>query len=50
VIKEGAKGNAVLVVTGGGKAARDYIEVARSMGANESVCDLIGYRSHTELT
>jgi uridylate kinase len=42
VIKEVAKGNAVLVVTGGGKAARDYIEVARSMGANESVCDLIG--------
>jgi len=42
VIKEIAKSNTVLIVTGGGKAARDYIEVARSMGANEAVCDLIG--------
>ena len=42
VIKEIAKSNTVLIVTGGGKAARDYIGVARSMGANEAVCDLIG--------
>ncbi len=37
-----AQEHTVLVVTGGGKAARDYISVARSMGANEAVCDLIG--------
>ncbi|MGZ4903711.1 MAG: UMP kinase [Halobacteriota archaeon] len=42
VIRELAKEHTVLVVTGGGKAARDYIGVARSMGANEAVCDLIG--------
>ena len=42
VIKELTKENTVLVVTGGGKAARDYIQAARSMGASEAVCDLIG--------
>lgn len=42
VIRELAKENIVLVVTGGGKAARDYIRAARSMGASEAVCDLIG--------
>jgi uridylate kinase len=41
VIKEVAEGNTVLIVTGG-EAARDYIEAARSMGTNESVCDLTG--------
>ncbi len=42
VIRKLAREHVVLVVTGGGKAARDYIDVARSMGANEAVCDLIG--------
>jgi uridylate kinase, putative len=42
VIKELTKENTVLVVTGGGKAARDYIQAARSLGASEAVCDLIG--------
>ncbi len=42
VIRKLAREHIVLVVTGGGKAARDYIDVARSMGANEAVCDLIG--------
>lgn len=42
VIRELAKEHTVLAVTGGGKAARDYIGIARSMGANEAVCDLIG--------
>jgi len=42
VIKELAKENTLLIVTGGGKAARDYIRAARSMGASEAVCDLIG--------
>ncbi len=42
VIRTLATEHTVLVVTGGGKAARDYIGVARSMGANEAVCDLIG--------
>ena len=31
VIKELAKENTLLIVTGGGKAARDYIRAARSM-------------------
>ncbi len=34
--------NQIAVVTGGGKLARKYIEVAREMGASETVCDLIG--------
>jgi len=42
VVEDLAKENTVVVVTGGGKAAREYIQAARSMGANEAVCDLIG--------
>ena len=42
VIKELAQENTLFIVTGGGKAARDYIRAARSMGASEAVCDLIG--------
>ncbi|MGZ4926626.1 MAG: UMP kinase, partial [Halobacteriota archaeon] len=42
VIKELAQANTLFIVTGGGKAARDYIQAARSMGASEAVCDLIG--------
>jgi uridylate kinase len=41
-LKELAKENTVVVVTGGGTAARDYINVARSVGCNEVECDYIG--------
>jgi uridylate kinase len=41
-LRELSAGHSLVVVTGGGKAARDYINVARSMGANEVVCDFIG--------
>ena len=36
------KGNQLVVVTGGGKNARKYIEAARKLGASEAVCDQIG--------
>jgi uridylate kinase len=36
------KGNQLIVVTGGGKNARKYIEAARKLGASEAVCDQIG--------
>ena len=42
VIKEIAKERTVFVVVGGGAAAREYIHVARKLGANETVCDFIG--------
>ncbi|WP_094227100.1 UMP kinase [Methanolobus psychrotolerans] len=42
VLKELSKEHRLVVVTGGGAAARDYINVARSTGANEVVCDYIG--------
>ncbi len=41
-LKDISKKNAVFIVTGGGKAARDYIGVARDLGADEATCDLIG--------
>jgi len=42
VIKEIGKNHTVFIVTGGGKAARDYIGVARDLGSDEATCDLIG--------
>ncbi len=36
------KGNQLIVITGGGKNARKYIEAARKLGASEAVCDQIG--------
>jgi len=42
VLKEIAKNNTLFVVTGGGRAARDYIGVARELDADEATCDLIG--------
>ncbi|VVB91570.1 Uridylate kinase [uncultured archaeon] len=42
VLKEISKKNTLFVVTGGGKAARDYIGVARALGADEATCDLTG--------
>lgn len=41
-LREISKKNTVFTVTGGGRAARDYIEVARELGADEATCDLIG--------
>jgi len=41
-LKDISKKNIVFIVTGGGKAARDYIGVARELGADEATCDLIG--------
>jgi uridylate kinase len=41
-LKELSKENTVVVVTGGGTAARDYINVARSTGCNDVECDYIG--------
>ena len=42
VIKQIAAHDNVFVVTGGGNVARDYISVARKLGANEVSCDFIG--------
>ncbi len=41
-LKELSSEHEIIVVTGGGAAARDYISVARSTGANEVECDYIG--------
>lgn len=37
-----SEGHQLIVVTGGGKGAREYIEVAREIGASETICDEIG--------
>ncbi|NJD77962.1 MAG: UMP kinase [Candidatus Methanoperedens sp.] len=37
-----SKKNSVFIVTGGGRAARDYIQAARGLGADEATCDFIG--------
>lgn len=42
VIKELGKDHTVFIVTGGGKAAREYIGVARDLGSDEATCDFIG--------
>ncbi|MDK2892523.1 UMP kinase [Methanohalophilus sp.] len=42
VLKKLAQDHKILIVTGGGVAARHYINTARQLGANESVCDFIG--------
>ncbi|MDI6888152.1 MAG: UMP kinase [Methanocellales archaeon] len=41
-VKEVAKKHTVFVVTGGGAIAREYIQVARHLGANEANCDTVG--------
>ncbi len=42
VLEELAKSHRLYVVTGGGQPARDYIKIARELGANEAICDYIG--------
>ena len=37
-----SEGHQLIVVTGGGKGAREYITAAREMGASETICDEIG--------
>lgn len=41
-VKEIHKKHEVAIVTGGGRLARKYIEIARRFGANEAFCDIIG--------
>ena len=41
-IKKIARKNMVFVVVGGGKTAKEYIEMARGFGSNEVCCDLMG--------
>ena len=41
-IKEIAAQHTVFIIVGGGAIAREYIHIARDLGANEAVCDLIG--------
>jgi uridylate kinase len=36
------EGHNVVVIVGGGKQARDYIKMARTLGADEASCDQIG--------
>jgi len=42
IIKLRKKGIGIVLVTGGGKNARNYIEAARNLGADESTLDEIG--------
>lgn len=42
IIRQIASEQKVFIVTGGGRVARDYINVARRLGANEVSCDFIG--------
>lgn len=41
-IEELAADNQVFVVVGGGKVAREYISLARELGADETSCDYLG--------
>ena len=42
VLRNLSKKHTLLVVAGGGEAARQYIETARAVGADEVTCDYIG--------
>jgi uridylate kinase len=42
VLKDIKKENDLFVVVGGGKTARDYIGIARDIGASEALCDDVG--------
>ncbi|MCD4704067.1 MAG: UMP kinase [Methanosarcinaceae archaeon] len=41
-LRELSEEHRLVIITGGGVAARKYINAARSIGANEVVCDFIG--------
>ena len=42
IFDELAKSCSLCVVTGGGERAREYITIARDLGANEALCDYMG--------
>ncbi len=42
VLRDLKQENEVFVVVGGGKTARDYIGIARSLGVSEAMCDDVG--------
>ena len=42
VLKRLSEQHELFIVTGGGKTARDYIGIARELGADEAFCDYIG--------
>lgn len=42
VLKSMAEEHQIMVVVGGGRTARDYIKIARDLGASEALCDDIG--------
>jgi uridylate kinase len=42
VLRKLSKNHTIIVVTGGGESARQYIGTARAMGADEVTCDYIG--------
>lgn len=42
ILRDIASDHTVFVVAGGGQIARDYIEIARTFGADEAFCDAIG--------
>lgn len=42
VLKHISNNHTVFTVTGGGRIAREYITVARELGAREAMCDVIG--------
>ncbi|OUJ19080.1 Uridylate kinase PyrF [Methanonatronarchaeum thermophilum] len=42
VLKDISGEEEVVVVTGGGEMAREYIDIARGLGSNEAACDSIG--------
>ena len=42
VFDELAESCSLCIVTGGGERARDYIKLARELGANEALCDYMG--------
>ena len=43
VIDRVAEDHKMFVVVGGGKIARDYISVARELGADNTFCDYIAF-------
>lgn len=42
ILRDLSKDHKIWIVIGGGKPAREYIALARSLGANEAQCDDIG--------